>query len=171
MPPWAKRAARAVARQIVGFTSGVAVAVSAPLVGQALSTWSPITADIGIERPHDGTHDKALPCLTVSGHGTPQAGSKLVVAVQQSYPEAGAITFFPDVRVVDGEWQITVPLNGPEDSWFTIRAVVLDSEQAHYLGTVGGTAGMSRWISPTMPPGSAIADSVDVQRGPGQISC
>ncbi|WP_424535698.1 hypothetical protein ACOZ38_37405 [Sphaerisporangium viridialbum] len=163
------RAIRAAGRHLLGFSSGVAVAVTAALVLQAIKTWPSGVDEISIDVPLHGSHAKVTPCLRVSGHGTSRPGTKQVIAVQQTDATDSAITFFTDVRIVGEEWQITVPLEGPEDSWFRVRSVVLSTKLADYLESVGGSVGRSRWISPTMPPGSAITDSVDVQRGPGQI--
>ncbi|MDH2429052.1 hypothetical protein [Sphaerisporangium sp. TRM90804] len=170
-PSLAKRAVKAATRQIAGFTSGVLVAVTAPAVAGVMQGWREPAPEIGIDLPEDRSPVKATPCVTVSGHGVPRPGTRLVVAVQQFYPENGLITFNPNVRVVGEEWQAAVPLTGPVDGWFRIRAVLVEGELAGYLGSVGGDAGASRWVSPSMPPGTAIAESVDVQRGPGQISC
>ncbi|MFC4586216.1 hypothetical protein [Sphaerisporangium corydalis] len=147
----------------------MAVAVTAALALQAVRTWPASVAEISIDAPQHGSHAKVAPCLRVSGHGTSRPGTKQVVAVQQADTTDSAITFFTDVRIVGDEWQISVPLEGPEDSWFRIRSVVLSTKLADYLESVGGNVGRSRWKSPTMPPGSAITDSVDVQRGPGEI--
>ncbi|GAA1513736.1 hypothetical protein GCM10009677_53600 [Sphaerisporangium rubeum] len=182
-PPWIRRGktfARYVGRHLGAFVSGVAVAVTASWLGPVLSAGPP-TGDVTIEHPPEGTHAKAAPCLAVRGHGVPEQGDRLVLAVQQTYPKDGAITFFPVVRVVGGDWQATVPLEGPPDGWFKVRAVTLSAELTDYLasvgahgasgGTAGGSAAVARWTSAAMPPGGAIADSVDVQRGPGQIIC
>jgi hypothetical protein len=166
---WAKRAIRATGRHLLGFSSGVTVAVTAALALQAIKTWPSGVDAISIDVPQHGSHAKVAPCLRVSGHGTSRPGTKQVIAVQQADASDSAITFFTDVRIVGEEWQISVPLEGPVDSWFRIRSVVLSTKLADYLESVGGSAGRSRWISPAMPPGSAITDSVDIQRGPGQI--
>ncbi|WP_248959259.1 hypothetical protein [Sphaerisporangium perillae] len=147
----------------------MAVAVTAAGVLQAIRTWPSPVDEISIEVPQHGSHTKVGPCLRVIGHGTSRPGTKQVIAVQQTDTSDSPMTFFTDVRIVGDEWQISVPLTGPEDSWFRIRSVVLSTKLADYLESVGGSVGRSRWISPTMPPGSAITDSVDVQRGPGQI--
>jgi hypothetical protein len=166
---WAKRAMKGAGRHLLGFSSGVAVAVTAALALQVIKTWPSGVDEISIDNPQHGSHAKVAPCLRVSGHGTSRPGTKQVIAVQQTDASDSTITFFTDVRIVGEEWQISVPLEGPVDSWFRIRSVVLSAKLADYLESVGGSVGRSKWISPTMPPGSAITDSVDVQRGPGQI--
>ncbi|WP_214412160.1 hypothetical protein [Sphaerisporangium fuscum] len=168
-PLW-KRVTKGALKQVHLIASAVVVAVATPLILQLVGIPSSSADRITIDAPKQGSHADAAPCLRVEGHGIAGAGARQVIAVQRIDGPDTVIRFFADIRIVGDEWHVSVPLDGPQYSWFRIRSVVLPTELTEYLESVGGAIGGSSWISPTMPPGSAISDPVDVQRGPGK-SC
>lgn len=168
------KAWRRILKRAGGFFGGVGSAglaifigtVSAQAINARLST-----PDILVIKPERGSHAKAAPCLEVSGHGHVPSDKRLVLATQEISPKGARMHFTAVVQTVGGEWDAIVRLTGTEGNWFRVRALLVDSEWVGYLPSVTGTAGASTWTSPAVPPGAVMADSVDVQRGPGQIFC